>query len=78
MSERQALLDKPTTPLPKMQLFLLFFIRMTDPVAFNCIFPFVQEMLLDIGAVSDPEKVGYYAGVVSLGAWKLVSWILTW
>jgi len=64
MSERQALLDKPTTPLPKMQLFLLFFIRMTDPVAFNCIFPFVQQMLLDIGAVQDPEKVGYYAGVV--------------
>jgi len=68
MSERQALLAKPTTPLPKMQLFLLFFIRMTDPVAFNCIFPFVQQMLLDIGAVQDPEKVGYYAGVVSLMA----------
>jgi len=67
MSERTSLLDKPTTPLPKLQLFLLFFIRMTDPVAFNCIFPFVQQMLLDIGAVQDPEKVGYYAGVVSLG-----------
>lgn len=65
MSERTALLDKPTTPLPKAQLFLLFFIRMTDPVAFNCIFPFVQQMLLDIGAVQDPEKVGYYAGIVS-------------
>lgn len=65
MSERTALLDKPTTPLPKTQLFLLFFIRMTDPVAFNCIFPFVQQMILDIGAVQDPEKVGYYAGVVS-------------
>jgi hypothetical protein len=65
MSERTSLLDKPTTPLPKLQLFLLFFIRMTDPVAFNCIFPFVQQMLLDIGAVQDPEKVGYYAGVVS-------------
>lgn len=65
MSERTALLDKPTTPLPKAQLFLLFFIRMTDPVAFNCIFPFVQQMLLDIGAVEDPEKVGYYAGIVS-------------
>lgn len=64
MSERTALLNKPTTPLPKMQLFLLFFIRMTDPVAFNCIFPFVQQMILDIGAVEDPEKVGYYAGLV--------------
>jgi MFS family permease len=78
MSERQALLDKPTTPLPKMQLFLLFFIRMTDPVAFNCIFPFVQEMLLDIGAVQDPEKVGYYAGVVSLGVWTCMGLTLTW
>lgn len=77
MSERQALLDKPTTPLPKMQLFLLFFIRMTDPVAFNCIFPFVQEMLLDIGAVQDPEKVGYYAGVVSLMACIYVNSTLT-
>jgi hypothetical protein len=66
MSESQPLLSqRATTPLPKLQLFLLFFIRMTDPVAFNCIFPFVQQMLLDIGAVDDPDKVGYYAGMVS-------------
>jgi hypothetical protein len=48
------------------------------PVAFNCIFPFVQEMLLDIGAVQDPEKVGYYAGVVSLMACIYVNSMLTW
>lgn len=53
------------TPLPKLQLALLFFIRATDPICFNVIFPFINQMLLDVGGVSDPKQVGYRAGLVS-------------
>lgn len=63
--ESQPLLSQPTTPLPKFQLSLLFFIRATDPICFNVIFPFINQMLLDVHAVEDPDRVGYAAGVVS-------------
>ena len=46
--EEQPLLPKPpteTTPLPKTQLFLLFFIRATDPICFSIVFPFVNQMV---------------------------------
>ncbi len=64
-AESQPLLDKKAaTPLPKLQLCLLFFIRATDPICFNVIFPFINQMLLDVGAVDDPDRVGYKAGLV--------------
>ncbi len=62
--ENQPLLSKPKTPLPKLQLSLLFFIRATDPICFQVIFPFINQMLLDIGASDDPDRVGYKAGLV--------------
>ena len=44
-SESQPLLGKtPPTPLPKVQLSLLFFIRATDPICYNVIFPFINQM----------------------------------
>jgi hypothetical protein len=64
--ERQPLISKHggPTPLPKAQLGLLFFIRATDPICCYVIFPFINEMLLDVGGVSDPVQAGYRAGLV--------------
>ncbi|GFZ46805.1 hypothetical protein JCM24511_04025 [Saitozyma sp. JCM 24511] len=67
VDETQPLLasSKPkVTPLPKTQLALLFFIRATDPICYNVIFPFINQMLLDVGGVDDPTVVGYRAGLV--------------
>jgi hypothetical protein len=68
VDETRPLLEssKPkVTPLPKTQLALLFFIRATDPICYNVIFPFINQMLLDVGGVDDPTVVGYRAGLVS-------------
>ncbi|GFZ52234.1 hypothetical protein JCM24511_10007 [Saitozyma sp. JCM 24511] len=64
--ERQPLISKHggPTPLPKAQLGLLFFIRATYPICCYVIFPFINEMLLDVGGVRDPVQAGYRAGLV--------------
>ncbi|RXK42403.1 hypothetical protein M231_00393 [Tremella mesenterica] len=65
--ERSPLLpDKKETitPLPKLQLSLICFLRVTEPIAFVVCFPFVNQMLLDLGVVSDPKKAGFYAGLI--------------
>lgn len=65
--------DDTPTPLPKAQLGLLFFIRATDPICFNVIFPFINQMLLDIGAAKDATSVGYKAGLVSTVTARLMT-----
>ena len=71
MSETRPLLpqeplpSQAATPLPIRQLTLLFLIRMTDPLCFCVIFPFISQMLLEIGNVEDVKTVGFKAGLVS-------------
>jgi predicted MFS family arabinose efflux permease len=48
-------------PLPKFQLFLLCYARMMEPIAFFCIFPFVNKMIEDVGKIKE-QKVGLYSG----------------
>ncbi|KAF7556792.1 hypothetical protein G7Z17_g1128 [Cylindrodendrum hubeiense] len=50
-------------PLPKLQLFLLCYARMTEPVAFFCIFPFIAQMVARNGHLPDTH-VGYYSGLI--------------
>lgn len=67
-TETQPLLAKDpqrrATPLPKFQLALICFLRITEPIAFLVCFPFLNQMLLDVGAVDDPKDVGWPAGIV--------------
>ncbi|TDL22143.1 MFS general substrate transporter [Rickenella mellea] len=37
---------------------------MVQPVAFELVFPFVNQMILEIGVVDDPERVGFYSGLI--------------
>ena len=65
--ERQPLLKKEAkavTPLPKVQMAIVCFVRMTEPIAFAVCFPFINQMLLDVGAVDNPKDVGWPAGIV--------------
>ncbi|SNX86022.1 uncharacterized protein MEPE_04731 [Melanopsichium pennsylvanicum] len=53
------------TPLPKKQLFVLCLMRLTEPVSFTVIFPFVNAMLRHNLDPSIPSsQLGYYAGLV--------------
>ncbi|KAA1467086.1 MFS general substrate transporter [Dentipellis sp. KUC8613] len=62
-SSREA--ARTRTPLPKLQLSLLIFLQMADPITSQCIFPFVNQLIRDLDIThGDEEKVGYYAGLI--------------
>lgn len=55
---------KRVTPLPKAQLATLCAIRLVDPIAFTQIFPYVNEMMERLHLTDDPNKIGFYSGLV--------------
>jgi len=53
---------KPT-PLPKLQLFTIFFIQFSEPVTALVVYPFIVQLVRDTGVTGGNEgKNGYYAG----------------
>ncbi|EJU00149.1 MFS general substrate transporter [Dacryopinax primogenitus] len=52
------------TPLPKLQVFAVCFMRLVEPMSIWVIFPFINEMVHATGIVSTPEEVGYYSGLI--------------
>ncbi|RSM13122.1 hypothetical protein CEP52_002072 [Fusarium oligoseptatum] len=54
---------KPNKPLPKLQIFLLCYARMTEPIAFFCIFPFIAQMVQENGHLPTSD-VGFYSGLI--------------
>ncbi|EXJ65364.1 hypothetical protein A1O7_01705 [Cladophialophora yegresii CBS 114405] len=50
-------------PLPKDQILYLCFARFVEPVAFFCIFPFVNQMIWETGEVGETD-VGFYSGLI--------------
>ncbi|KAM5351127.1 hypothetical protein ACJ41O_003850 [Fusarium nematophilum] len=53
----------PSKPLPKLQIFLLCYARMTEPIAFFSIFPFIAQMVQRNGNLPDTD-VGFYSGLI--------------
>ncbi|KAF8590442.1 MFS general substrate transporter [Ramaria rubella] len=65
LSDVEALLPRlPPTPIPKLQLAVLCLARFADPITFTQIFPYVNEMIEDIGIANTPSQVGFYSGIV--------------
>ena len=52
-----------STPLPKAQLGALIAVRIADPIAYQQIFPYVNQLLAEL-KVAEPEQVGFYSGLV--------------
>ncbi|KAK7513035.1 major facilitator superfamily domain-containing protein [Phyllosticta citriasiana] len=50
-------------PLPTAQLFLVCYARFVEPLAFFCIFPFINKMIMDTGDVKE-EDLGFYSGLI--------------
>jgi len=50
-------------PLPKLQIFILCYARLVEPIAFFGIFPFIGEMIFRTGNV-DEADVGFSAGLI--------------
>ena len=53
------------TPLPKLQLFIVIFIQISEPITSTVIYPFVNELIRSLGVTNGDEKrTGYYVGIV--------------
>lgn len=54
---------QPEKPLDKVQIFLLCYARLVEPVAYFSIFPYISEMIFGMGDMTEAD-VGFYAGVI--------------
>ncbi|KLO06628.1 MFS general substrate transporter [Schizopora paradoxa] len=52
------------TSLPWRSVSAIFCLCAVQPLVFELIFPFINQMILEIGVVDDPERVGFYSGVI--------------
>ena len=50
-------------PLPKLQILVLCYARVVEPIAFFSIFPYINKMVQDNGDVADAD-VGFYSGLI--------------
>ncbi|SRR6266536_2384393 len=55
--------DDDDKPLPKVQMFLLCFARLIEPIAFFGVFPFINKMIWENGGVEESD-VGFYSGLI--------------
>ncbi|KAF9058548.1 major facilitator superfamily domain-containing protein [Rhodocollybia butyracea] len=62
--EDQEPLVKEATPLPMLQLLVVCFIRIMDPISFMQIFPYVNEFIAFLKVTDDPSQTGFYSGLV--------------
>jgi hypothetical protein len=66
------------TPLPRLQIFLLCYCRVLEPIAFFSIFPYINAMIEKTGGVNK-EDVGFYSGLIeSLFSLTQMSVMLLW
>lgn len=49
--------NKTATPLPR-QLWVICLMRLAEPVSFAQIFPYINRMIMDLGAAKSPTDVG--------------------
>ncbi|ERF74471.1 hypothetical protein EPUS_03909 [Endocarpon pusillum Z07020] len=49
--------------LPKTQIFFLCYARLFESIAFYLIFPFINQMILEVGDVEE-ANVGFYSGLI--------------
>ncbi|PAV20345.1 MFS general substrate transporter [Pyrrhoderma noxium] len=55
---------KRRTPLPLLQLFILCTTRLSEPIAYTQIFPYINEMVEHMKVTDKRQEIGYYSGIV--------------
>jgi len=64
-TSQQEQLTSRRTPLPKLQLFIIYSIQFAEPVTATVIYPFVNQFVRDSGVIGgDERRTGYYAGII--------------
>ncbi|KAK6008055.1 hypothetical protein QM012_004869 [Aureobasidium pullulans] len=65
-------------PLPMKQIMLLCYARLIEPIAFFSIFPFINQMIQEVGGVEE-EDVGFYSGLIeSLFSLTQMIFMISW
>lgn len=67
-AETQPLIERGQlypSPLPKVQLGVLCFLRMLDPLCYTQIFPYINQFMSDLRVAKDPSQIGFYSGLVA-------------
>ncbi|KAJ7291233.1 major facilitator superfamily domain-containing protein [Mycena rebaudengoi] len=49
---------------PLDQFAILCCLRMLDPITFNQIVPYINQLVVDLGIIDDPGRVGFYSGLI--------------
>lgn len=53
------------TPLPWLQLSIVYLIQFAEPVTATVIFPFINQFVRETGITGgDEKKTGYFAGLI--------------
>ncbi|PVU88629.1 hypothetical protein BB559_005462 [Furculomyces boomerangus] len=55
----------PITPMPWKQLLILILVRLSDPVGYTLIFPFVYQFVKRSGIAKTSGEIGWYVGILS-------------
>ena len=64
-NERQIGGKNNRTPLPWVQLSIVYLIQVAEPVTAAVIYPFINQLVLDTGITGgDERKMGYFAGII--------------
>ncbi|MBW0508959.1 hypothetical protein O181_048674 [Austropuccinia psidii MF-1] len=71
--------QRAQTPLPIKQLSILCLMRLTEPISFTVIFPFINQLIEELNVGKDRTQVGSYAGLIeSLFAMSQLCTVLFW
>ncbi|KAI1175353.1 MFS general substrate transporter [Nemania sp. FL0916] len=57
--------DASLPPFPRRQMLVLAICRICEPIAFMGIFPYVYFMIEDFHVTEDPNRISFYAGMVT-------------
>ncbi|KAF9644584.1 MFS general substrate transporter, partial [Thelephora ganbajun] len=58
-------LGEVITPLPKLQIGILLLVQLAEPICSQCIYPFINQLISELGVTGgDEKKLGYYAGII--------------
>lgn len=69
----------PSTPLPWFQLSVITLMRISEPINFTVIFPFISDFIWHLGTTKDRSELGLYAGIIeSLFAVCQTCTVLIW
>ncbi|PWN35967.1 MFS general substrate transporter [Meira miltonrushii] len=77
--EVKSIAQTGTTPLPWLQLLIIIFMRLSDPISFTFIFLFINDLIMQTDLTQDQSKLGLYSGIIeSLFAVSQAFTVLAW